>query len=144
MRLIFNLTAIFQDKKIKSIMSESWSVSWPMTLIMFFIFLIGFADVYVAGKFGKEIQAAYGLAFQLYFIFSIAGNALSVGTVSLISRLFSGDKKDDSGTAVNSSILTATAVGGILGIIGVVFSGYIIHSLRIPGANFDFRRIAQK
>jgi hypothetical protein len=39
-----------------------------MTLIMFFEFLIGLTDVYIAGKVGKEIQAAYGFVIQLYFI----------------------------------------------------------------------------
>jgi Na+-driven multidrug efflux pump len=39
--------------------SRSWQVAWPMTLIMFFEFLIGLTDVYVAGRISKEVQAAY-------------------------------------------------------------------------------------
>jgi len=39
-------------------LSRSWSVSWPMALIMFFEFLIGLTDVYIAGKVGNEVQAA--------------------------------------------------------------------------------------
>ena len=68
--------------------SRSWQVSWPMTLIMFFEFLIGLTDVYVAGKIGKEVQAAYGFVAQIYFISIVVANALTVGTVSVISRLF--------------------------------------------------------
>ncbi len=82
------LANIINDKGIKSIIAETWAVSWPMTIIMFFEFLIGITDVYIAGRFGKEVQAGYGLAFQLYFIFIIAGMALTVGTASVISRLF--------------------------------------------------------
>lgn len=40
--------------------SRSWQVAWPMTRIMFFEFLIGLTDVYVAGRISKEVQAAYG------------------------------------------------------------------------------------
>ena len=67
---------ILKNKKIKTIVQESWSVSWAMSLIMFFIFLIGLADVYIAGRFGKEVQAAYGLSFQIYFIFLIISKIL--------------------------------------------------------------------
>ncbi len=51
-----NLARIFQEKEIRDFISESWAVSAPMTLIMVFDFLIGIADIYVAGKIGKEIQ----------------------------------------------------------------------------------------
>ena len=57
-----------RNKNIKSLILRSWSISWPMTCIMFFVFLIGLSDVYVAGRISKEAQAAYGLASQLYFI----------------------------------------------------------------------------
>ena len=68
-------------------------MSWPMTLIMFFEFMTGLADVYIAGRVGKEIQAAYGFIIQLYFVFIIVGNALTVGSVSIISRLFTACNK---------------------------------------------------
>ena len=37
--------------------SRSWELAWPMTLIMFFEFLISLTDVYVAGRIGKEMSA---------------------------------------------------------------------------------------
>ena len=40
--------------------SRSRQIVWPMTLIMFFEFLIGLTDVSVAGTISKEVQAAYG------------------------------------------------------------------------------------
>ncbi|MDD5566058.1 MAG: MATE family efflux transporter [Candidatus Omnitrophica bacterium] len=121
-----------KDKKIRAIIAESWSVSWPMALIMCFIFFIGLADVYVAGKFGKEVQAAYGVAFQLYFIFSIIANALTVGTVSVVSRLFTSHRKKEFNTAVDSSILSGIATGSGFGIVGVLSCGVIINLLGIP------------
>ena len=56
-----------------------------MTLIMFFEFVIGLTDVFVAGRVGKDIQAAYGFVIQFYFIFIVVANALTVGTVSVVS-----------------------------------------------------------
>jgi len=123
---------IIKDKGIKVVILESWSVSWPMTIIMFFEFLIGITDVYIAGKFGKEVQAAYGLAFQLYFVFIIAGMALTVGTASVLSRLFTSDRKREFSLAVSTSIITAVVTGSIAMFLGIFFSKSIIHHLRTP------------
>lgn len=103
-----------------------------MTFIMFFVFLIGLSDVYVAGRISKEAQAAYGLASQLYFIFSIIAFALTVGTVSVISRLFGSPAKDDFKIAVDSSLISAIATGICLSLFALVFSGSIINSFNVP------------
>jgi hypothetical protein len=68
-----------------------------MSLIMLFEFLISLTDVYIAGKVGKEIQAACGFVIQLYFIFIVVANALTVGTVSVVSRLFAAGKGSERG-----------------------------------------------
>jgi Na+-driven multidrug efflux pump len=77
---------------LRSYASRSWSVNWPITLIMFFEFLIGLTDVYVAGRVSKEVQATYGFVIQLYFVFIVI-NAISVGTVSTFQRFTSGDQE---------------------------------------------------
>ena len=123
---------ILRRERIKEIASESWSVSWPMALIMFFIFLMGLSDVYIAGRFGKEFQAAYGLAFQIYFIFAIIAMAFTVGSVSVISRLFTSDNKEGFRKSVSSSIVTMIAVGITVGVIAFLFSGAVIHKFDIP------------
>lgn len=103
-----------------------------MTLIMFFLFFIGLTDVYVAGRISKEIQAAYGLASQIYFILSIIVFALTVGSVSLVSRLYTSEKKEDFIAAVDSSIAVSLAAGIVLTIIGLLFSRGIINGLAVP------------
>ena len=118
--------------KIKSLFRESWSISWPMTLIMLCVFFIGLTDVYVAGKLGKEIQASYGVAAQLYFIFTIVASALSIGSVSLLSRLFTSGKTDEFNQAIDSSIGIAVIGGIVLSLLGFVFAKTIVHSLNIP------------
>ena len=63
-----------------------WQISWPMMLIMVFNFAVGFTDIYVAGLISPEIQAAVGFVSQLYFLLIIIANAISTGSIALVSR----------------------------------------------------------
>ncbi len=127
-----NLTKVFQEKGVRDLLSESWSVSAPMTLIMVFEFLIGITDIYVAGKVGKEIQATYGFVIQLYFVFIIIANALTTGTVSVLSRLFSSGDRKELGRAIFSVLVVAAAAGLIFGILGIVLTPRLIAIVSIP------------
>jgi putative MATE family efflux protein len=99
---------------------------------MFFEFLIGLTDVYIAGRVSKEVQATYGFVIQLYFIFIVIANALTVGTVSVVSKLFTSGNKDELTETVFSSIVTATVAGIILAAAGILLSPKIIKILNIP------------
>lgn len=123
---------LFKDKKIRLLLTESWSLSWPMAIIMFFEFLIGLSDVYVAGRFGEHIQAAYGLAFQMYFVFIFVGIAISVGTVSAVSRIFTSDNKAEFSIAAVSALALSCAAGIIFGIAGFSLAGPIISIFNVP------------
>jgi putative MATE family efflux protein len=129
-----SLKKILGNPEIKTFLRESWSVSWPMILIMFFEFITGLADIYIAGRVGKEIQAAYGFIIQLYFVFIIVGNALTVGAVSIISRLFTSGNKDDLTKAIYTTLLLTIIAGLILGIGGLFLTDDIIAALNIPQA----------
>ena len=107
-------------------------MSWPLTLIMFFEFLMGLTDVYIAGKVSKEIQATYGFVIQLYFVLIVIANALTVGTVSVVSRLFTSRNQNDLTQAVFSSLVAAAAAGIILAVAGMFFSPEIIRLVNIP------------
>jgi MATE family multidrug resistance protein len=117
---------------VRVFISRSWSVSWPMTLIMFFEFLIGLTDVYIAGRVSKEVQAAYGFVIQLYFIFIVIANALTVGTVSVVSRLFTSRDKAELTETVFSSVVTATIAGVVLALVGILLGSEMIRILNIP------------
>jgi MATE family multidrug resistance protein len=122
-----------KNKNVRYFISRSWAVAWPMILIMFFESIIGMTDVFVAGRIGKDIQAAYGFAIQIYLIFSIVANALTVGTVSIVSRLYSANDRDQLSTAVFSSMVTAAAAGAVLAAVGVLFAPFLIGLSNIPG-----------
>ena len=117
---------------IRGFISRSWSVSWPMALIMSFEFLIGITDVYIAGRVSKEVQATYGFVYQLYFIFIVIANALTVGAVSVISRLFTSGNKNELNQAVFSSVATAAALGIVLAMGGILLTPFMITLMNIP------------
>jgi multidrug resistance protein, MATE family len=119
-------------KNISGFASRSWEVAWPMTLIMFFEAIIGMTDVFVAGRLGKDIQAAYGLVIQIYLIFSIVANALTVGTVSIVSRLFGTNDRDELSIAVFSSVTTAASVGVVLAVTGILMAPVLIGFTNVP------------
>lgn len=123
-----------KDPRIQGIIRECWAMSWPMTLIMVFIFFIGLTDVYVAGRFGKEVQAAYGLTFQIYFVFLIIAMALTVGAVSVVSRLFTSGRDDAFRTAVGSVVAAAAATGLVASLICGTVASAVIGSLTVPGS----------
>ena len=114
---------------------RSWQVAWPMTLIMFFEFLIGITDVFVAGRVGKDVQAAYGFVMQVYFIFIVVANALTVGTVSIVSRLFSTNDRDKLSTAIYSSLVAAAVTGVVVAVVGIMIAPALIGSPQHTGAS---------
>ncbi len=118
--------------KIKGFIQDSWSVSWPMTLILFFQFLMGLTDVFVAGRVGKEVQAAYGFVFQFYFIFTVIAVSINVGAVAVISRMFSSGDRSEFQSTVFTSIATSLGAGALLGVAAMLFSPLIIKSLYLP------------
>ncbi len=141
--MIFGLNYIknvLKREDIRSFISRSWSVSWPMTLIMFFEFLISLADVFIAGKISKEVQAAYGFVAQIYFIFTVIGNALTIGTVSVISRLCQAMDDESYSRAVFSTVLTTSLAGLLLGLAGIFLTPKIFNILNIPDAIKQYGR----
>jgi putative MATE family efflux protein len=117
---------------LKSHISRSWSISWPITVMMFFEFIIGLTDVYVAGRIGKEIQASYGFVVQVYFVLIVIANALTVGTVSVVSRLFTSGDREALSEAIFSALVAAAIGGTLLSAAGIVFTPAIIKGINIP------------
>ncbi len=128
------LPAFGKWKEIRSYLSRSWSMSWPMTLIMFFEFLIGLTDIYIAGRIGKEVQATYGFTVQIYFIFIILANALAVGTVSIVSRLFTSKDTEALTEAIFSSVVASIMGGAVLSLAGLFLGEDLVRLLNIPEA----------
>ena len=80
-------------KNVMPLIKSSWKMSWPMMVMMVFEFLISMTDIYIAGLYGKEVKAATGLASQVYALFIMTGHALTIGAVSILSRLYTSEDK---------------------------------------------------
>src|SRR5437660_7969452 len=63
-----------------------WHMSWPLLLNMATISVASFADIWVAGKLGSDVQAAIGIGGQIWFFMIMLTVALSAGTTALVSR----------------------------------------------------------
>jgi MATE family multidrug resistance protein len=126
---------------IGSLWENIWRISWPMFLIMVFSFFVGFADVYVAGFIGPEVQAAVGFISQFYFLVTIVANAISIGTLALISRAVgSGDRKRAIDVARQSLLFSILVAIGIT-VVCLLFYREIISFAGFPAGT---RAIAEK
>src|SRR4030042_5689242 len=103
-----------------------WQISWPMLLIMMCTFRVGFADIYVAGLINPEVQAAVGFIGQLYFLLIILANAISIGTVALVSRNIGAGAKAKATANAKQSLIFGFFVAVALTIAAYVFSRQII------------------
>jgi MATE family multidrug resistance protein len=109
-----------------------WRLSWPMLLIMLFNFMVGFTDIYVAGLINPQVQAAIGFINQLYFLLIIVANAISIGTVALVSRnIGSGDIARAQANA-KQSLIFGFLVAVALTIAGLIFYRQIIAAAGFP------------
>ncbi len=107
-----NIRANFQE--VVPFLQESWSMGWPMILIMFFQFAIGLTDVWVAGYLGTEVLAAVGYVGQLYWTLTILANAITVGTVSMVSQAYGARSGTGVGSVVSHSLLIGLAISGVM------------------------------
>jgi multidrug resistance protein, MATE family len=118
-----------------------WRISWPMLIIMIFNFLVGFTDIFVAGLISRDVQAAIGFVSQLYFLFIIVGNAISIGTVALVSRSFGAMESGKASKFVKQSLTFGFAVSIILMAVGILLHGPIIRAAGFP---LQIQTIAEK
>ncbi len=108
-----------------------WRITWPMFIIMILNFLVGFADIYVAGFIGPEVQAAVGFVSQLYFFIVIIANAISIGTLALVSRAVGAGH---SGRAIEIS--KQSLIFSMLVAIGLSASGFFFRREIVAVAGF--------
>ena len=109
-----------------------------MIMIMFFEFFMNLTDVYIAGLLGKEVKAATGLSSQVYSFFIMAGHAITTGTVSVVSRLFSGEDKEVFKSAVFTAVSAACAAGAMIGALGIAFAPWVITAANAPDSVKDY------
>jgi putative MATE family efflux protein len=112
-----------------------------MFLIMVFSFFVGFTDVYVAGFIGPGVQAAVGFVSQFYFLVTIVANAISIGTLALISRAVGSGNQRRALEIARQSLLFSIAVAA-----GVTLGCFLFYKEIIAFAGFppETRQIAER
>jgi MATE family multidrug resistance protein len=103
-----------------------------MFLVMMFHFLVIFVDIYVAGLISPEVQAAIGFVGQLYFFNIIIANAISIGTLVLITRTIGSGNFDKALEIVQQSLILSLFVGSGLTVSGLIFYKEIISFAGFP------------
>lgn len=63
-------------------------LAWPQVLMMLMHFIIGFTDVWVAGRISDKVQASLGMISQSLFFFLVIAMAMANGAVAAISQSY--------------------------------------------------------
>lgn len=132
---MLKITALIRYMKsdeYRRLAAASWTIGWPMIFIMFFEFIISLTDVFIAGKLGREYQAAVGFSMQVYFIFIVVANSLTTGVVSSVSKLFSSQDSGAVSDSVHTATLSAAVAGIFFGAAGITITGPVVSLLNIP------------
>ncbi len=124
--------SIFDVREVRQHMKESWAIGWPMMLVMFFQFSIGIADVYVAGLLGSDVLASVGYVGQLYWTLMILSNAISVGTVSMVSQAYGARSRVGVGYISANSMILGVVVSGAITVLSRVYAQEIVSLSGMP------------
>lgn len=115
-----------------------WHMSWPLFLNMITIAVASFADLWVAGKLGSNVQAAIGLGGQIWFFMVLLAVALSAGTNALVSRFWGEGSVEKTIQAARQSILFAVLFGVASAAIGLLSCRWL---LRMLGASPEVEQL---
>ena len=88
--------------------------------------MIGVVDVYFVGRLGTEAIAGVGvtnLTMNVYIAFFLA---LGIGTTAVVSRAIGGKNLKKAGHAVKQSVIMTGIIGGIFGILNLIFARRIL------------------
>ncbi len=109
-----------------------WNLAWPQVVMMFFHFLIGFVDVWVAGRISREAQACMGVMSQAMFFFMVVAIALANGSVAAISQSSGAGLPRRIKRFVGLSVGLGTLTGVVILILGLLFDEHFLSLLQIP------------
>ena len=109
-----------------------WRLAWPQVLMMFFNFLIGFVDVYVAGLLDVEVQASLGLITSCLFFLLIVATAAANGAVAAISQSLGAGRRARALRFVGLSLAAGLFCGVALAGLGVLGQGLFLAVLQVP------------
>ncbi len=109
-----------------------WSLTWPQVVMMIFHFLIGFVDVWVAGRINREVQASLGIISQSLFFFLIIATAVANGSVAAISQSIGAGLERRAGRYVGLCIQSGLVFGVVILGLGLPLRGPLLSAMQVP------------
>jgi multidrug resistance protein, MATE family len=109
-----------------------WTLSWPQVLMMVFHFLIGFVDVWVAGRIDHRLQASLGIITQSLFFFLVIATAVAGGGVAAISQSLGAGRTLRAERYIGLCLLVAVVFGLIFPLVGLPAKGLFVRLLQVP------------
>ncbi|QJB57836.1 MATE family efflux transporter [Pseudodesulfovibrio sp. zrk46] len=109
-----------------------WNLAWPQILMMFFHFLIGLADVWVAGQINREVQASLGIISQSLFFLLVVAIAVANGAVAAISQSVGAGLHKRVKRYVGLCLLLALILGGVFLFVGLPLKNVLLTALQVP------------
>lgn len=100
--------------------------------MMLFHFLIGFVDVWVAGRIGRDVQACMGIITQALFFFLVVAIALANGSVAAISQSFGAGLLHRVRRYIGLGLEIGFILGMIFLVVGMLFRDAFLDLLHIP------------
>ncbi len=121
-------TADPQDTSLRSI----WRLTWPQMLMMLFHFLIGFTDVWVAGRIDAHVQASFGIVTQCMFFLLVVATAMAGAAVAAISQSLGAGKLARARRYILLITYAGFFAGLVIAIIGLLFREPFLRLLMVP------------
>ena len=109
-----------------------WKLSWPQVLMMLFNFLIGFVDVWVAGKIDHRVQASLGIITQSLFLFLVIATAVAGGAVAAISQSLGAGKQLRAERYTGLCLSIAAGSGLVFLVLGLPLRDLLVRALQVP------------
>ncbi len=108
------------------------ALTWPQFMMMLLQMLIGFTDVYVAGRIGSSVQAAMGMVLECFFMMIIIASTTSNGMLATVGQSVGAQKYVRAQRYAGMGIMIAIAVCFLL-IFSVYFNrNLILNLIKVP------------
>ncbi|MDD3191486.1 MAG: MATE family efflux transporter [Bacilli bacterium] len=107
----FNQLSITADlPPARTLLKNVLNISVPAALEIFFVGLIGMADMMMVGNYSKQALAAVSISQQPVFITLAFAIALNAGVVAIISRRKGENRPEDANATLRQSIIISAVV----------------------------------
>ncbi|MCQ2507102.1 MAG: MATE family efflux transporter [Lachnospiraceae bacterium] len=115
-----------------------WKFCLPLFGSIIFQQLYNIADSFVAGRFiGEEALAAVGNSYEITLIFIAFAFGCNIGCSVITSRYFGGKDYENMKSAINTAMISSSAICLILMLTGTLGSSFLLKLINTPKELFD-------